>query len=251
MKEARDKLTNKDLTPEAARNLTDITKFIAQTSAPNENYTYSMAPLAKYITNIDQAPVSYETFRTTAINALETNATENEAMFLSMLKSAKYHDGDKQQGKISNQMYKMMFSKEIYSEESGKRKSDESIKLDLAKLGNLSTERWNTSVEAAAKNQNAIEALENVIIESNNSYIRAERLYDDLITITPSSFENKLDHETGAVSAVESYQPAVNTLVKAKNMLKNDSMMSPDNLEKVIKRNGALAGSTQSTSERK
>ncbi len=168
-----------------------------------------------------------------------------------MLSHATYFDGEKPLGNISNQMYKMMFSNEVYSQETGHKKSDENQPLDLNSLSNTSKEKWTASVNEANKNREAMEALENVIIESNKSYIRAERLYDDLITITPDSFENKLDPGTGAVSAVESYQPAVNTLVKAKNMLKNDSMMSPDNLDKVISKNKELSGATQSTQERK
>lgn len=235
LREARNVMLHTDADADKIKKMTDISEFEKQVWAPDPRYGYSLHPLVPYgLKSATNTPVDYPTFRQAALVMLDQNAADNEAMVIRMLTNASYHDSGRSKGTISNQMYKMMFSDEIYSAATGSSESYEVEKINVAQLEALSQQRMSKSIEEAQESEKAFKSLEDLIVSSNDSYIKAENMYSALIKITPSCFENSIEKSSRKVVPAADYSKAVNTLVDAKHTLKEDPMMSPANLDSII-----------------
>ncbi len=219
LSEARDIYAHKDA--KKGGSLLDISEFVNDDTSPYTDQRYNISRLkpflgAKYVVGEQQEFVSKNEFRRAAWTALLHNADENENDLALFVKSViKFKTGEVH-GTVSNQMLKTMYSNQAYAKVTNTEISDESHNVDLAKLRAANKEQVEQMREEAGKQEDKMSAIEKLVYESNDSYIRAERLYLRLMDIQPGNFENELsttdDNAAAYVRQAAGYSNAINTL---------------------------------------
>ncbi len=219
LSEARDIYAHKDA--KKGGSLLDISEFVNDDTSPYTDQRYNISRLkpflgAKYVVGEQQEFVSKNEFRRAAWTALLHNADENENDLALFVKSVIKFKAGEVHGTVSNQMLKTMYSNQAYAKVTNTEISDESHNVDLAKLRAANKEQVEQMREEAGKQEDKMSAIEKLVYESNDSYIRAERLYLRLMDIQPGNFENELsttdDNATAYVRQAAGYSNAINTL---------------------------------------
>ena len=219
LSEARDIYAHKDA--KKGGSLLDISEFVNDDTSPYTDQRYNISRLkpflgAKYVVGEQQEFVSKNEFRRAAWTALLHNADENENDLALFVKSVIKFKAGEVHGTVSNQMLKTMYSNQAYAKVTNTEISDESHNVDLAKLRAANKEQVEQMREEAGKQEDKMSAIEKLVYESNDSYIRAERLYLRLMDIQPGNFENELsttdDNAAAYVRQAAGYSNAINTL---------------------------------------